>query len=121
MPFFKKEHFLVIKVFHIPSLEKPMDMKGFRTRIPKEIWSPCADPEGEGAGSLDLPEKSQKNIGLLSKTGPDLLKNHKATETSIQCWANIGTPAKRHLNGVSLASRWWPAYSGIWILPPLIN
>ena len=29
--------------------------------------------------------------------------------------------SKRHLNGVSLACRWWPAYSGIWILPPLIK
>ena len=36
---------------------------------------------------------------------------------SIQCWAIIGTPAKRHLNGVSLASRRWPAYSGIWLVP----
>ena len=41
-----------------------------------------------------------QNIGFLSNTGPDPLKNHKA---SIQCWAIIGTPAKRHLNGVSLA------------------
>ena len=30
-------------------------------------------------------------------------------------------PAKRHLNGVLLAGRWWPAYSGIWILSSLIK
>ena len=28
------------------------------------------------------------------------LENHKA-----QCWANIGLPAKCHLNGISLAGR----------------
>ena len=37
-------------------------------------------------------------------------------QASIPCWAIIGPPAKRHLNGVSLAGRWWPAYSGTWIL-----
>ena len=28
-----------------------------------------------------------------------------------------------HLNGVSLAGRWWPVYCGIWVFgpPPLIN
>ena len=31
----------------------------------------------------------------------------------------MGTPANRHLNGFSLAGQQWPAYSGIWILPPL--
>ena len=29
---------------------------------------------------------------------------------SIQCRATIGPPAKRHLNGVSLAGRLWPAF-----------
>ena len=28
---------------------------------------------------------------------------------------------KRHFNGVSLAGRWWPAFSGVWILSPLIK
>ena len=32
-----------------------------------------------------------------------------------------GTPAKRHLNGVSLASQWWSAYSGVWILSLMIR
>ena len=41
-------------------------------------------------------------------------------QSSIQCWAIIGTSAKRHLNGVSLAGRGWLAFSGIWT-PPLIN
>ena len=61
------------------------------------------DPEGGGGGGRGSrpPEKSQ-NIGFLSKTGLNPLENHKAT---IQCWAIIGPPAKRHLNGVSLAGR----------------
>ena len=63
----------------------------------------CADPEGDrGPGP---PGKSQ-NIGFLSNTGPDPLKNHKATlyQASIHCRDIISTPAKRHLNGVSLAA-----------------
>ena len=56
---------------------------------------------GGGAGGPD-PLKNHKNIGFLSKTGLNPLENHKAT---IQCWAIIGPPAKRHLNGVSLAGR----------------
>ena len=58
--------------------------------------SACAYPKGVGggAGGPDPPPgKSQK----YSKTGVSLL------------------------NGVSLACRWWPAYSGIWILSPLNN
>ena len=32
-----------------------------------------ADPEGWGTGGLDPPLKNFKNIGLLSKSGPDPL------------------------------------------------
>ena len=42
----------------------------------------CTDLEGVEAGDTDPPpppEKSQ-NIGFLSNTGPDPLKNHKATK-----------------------------------------
>ena len=35
-------------------------------------------------------------------------------ETRTQCQATIGPQAKRHLNGVSLAGRWWPAFTTIW-------
>ena len=75
-----------------------------------------ADPEG-GRGGLTPPPplKNHKNIGLLSKTGPDLLKKSQSYRASFQCWAIIGTPAERHWNGVSLADRWWPAFSGTWI------
>ena len=55
--------------------------------------------EGVGTAGLDPPppplDKSQK-IGFSSNTGPDPLKNRNC-QASIQCWAIIGTPAKRHL------------------------
>ena len=40
----------------------------------------CADPE-IGTGGPDL--KNQKNIGFLSNTGPDPLKNHKAARPAM--------------------------------------
>ena len=46
---------------------------------------------------------NHKNIGFLSKTGPDLLKNHKVTKPAI----NVG-PSARQRN---------PAYIGISFLP----
>ena len=55
---------------------------------------PCADPEEAP------PLKNHKNIGFLSNTGLDPLKNHKATNPAF----NVG-PAKCHLNDVSLAGR----------------
>ena len=71
-----------------------------------------------GTGSPELPplppEKLQK-YRVPSNIGPDPLKS-QSYQASIQCWAIISTPAKRHLNGVSLVGRLWPAYSGIWIL-----
>ena len=44
------------------------------------------------------PLKDHKNIEFLSKTGPDPLKspNSQSYEASVQHWAIIGTPAKRH-------------------------
>ena len=54
----------------------------------------CADSEGGDRGS-GPPWKITKLKGFFSNTGLDPLKNHKAT---IQCWAIIGLPAKRHLN-----------------------
>ena len=68
--------------------------------------------------------------GGWGEGGPDPLENHESIgspkqsqnyKASIQCRSIIGLPAKRHLNGVSLASHLWPAYSAIWILPPLIT
>ena len=58
--------------------------------------------------------KNHKALGSL-------LKNHQAAlcQASIQCWVIIGPPAKRHVT--LAADRWWPNFSGIWILSALIN
>ena len=81
----------------------------------------CADPKrGGGAGVWTSHEKSQKyrvSYKFLSRF-PEKLRSYRA---SIHCWVIISTPAKRHVNGVLLAGRWWTAYNGILILPPLIN
>ena len=83
---------------------------------------PWADPEG-GTGGPDPPPslKNYKNKAVLAILVRIPWKSAQSYQASIQCWTIISTPAKRHLNGVSLAGRWWPAYSGIWISPPLIN
>ena len=70
------------------------------------------DPEGGGGQRSGPTLKNHKNIGFSSNTDPDPLKN-RSYKANIQCWAIIGTPAKRHLmefrwraiNGVSLACR----------------
>ena len=64
--------------------------------------------------------KNHKNVEFTSNTGPDPLKITKLPSQH-SCWAIMGMPAKHHFNGVSLAGQWWPAYSGIWNLPSLIN
>ena len=65
-----------------------------------------ADQEGGGGQGVRTPTpENHKNIGFLSKTGPNPLKSHKATKTNTHCWVIIGPPAKRHLNGVWLAGR----------------
>ena len=70
-----------------------------------------ADPEG-GTGS-GPPEKSQ-NIGFPSNSGRDPPEKSQSHQASIQCWAIIGPPAKRH----GLDS---PLFSGIWFLSRLIT
>ena len=79
----------------------------------------CADPEVRGSEPPPPPE-SYKNIGSYSNNVPIPLKS-QSYQASIQCWAIIGPPEKRHFIGISLADPTWPAYSGICILPPLIN
>ena len=72
----------------------------------------CGSRGGGDRGSG--PSGNYKNIEFFSSTGLNPLKI-----TKIQCWAIMGPPAKRHLNGVSLAGLSWSAKSGIWIIPPL--
>ena len=63
--------------------------------FPWVIWSySCADQESSARGVPTL-------TGFFSWWGEEGSKYHYK-------WANIGPPAKRYLNGVSLAGRWWP-------------
>ena len=39
-----------------------------------------------GAGGPDPHLKNHKNIGFLCNTGPDTLKNHKATKLAFIVW-----------------------------------
>ena len=70
-----------------------------------------------GTGIRTPPPENHKNIGFLAILVWIPWKS-QSYQASIQCWAITSTQAKRHLNDVSLAGRSWPAYSGIWILPP---
>ena len=59
-----------------------------------------ADPEG---GPLSPPLKNHKNLGFLSNTGPDLMKNHKATKPAFNVGplsATSETPFKSHRHSV---------------------
>ena len=62
------------------------------------------DPEGGTGGPGPTPLKLAK-IGFRSNNDPDHLKSTRLPRASIQWWAIIGTPAKRHFNGLSLAGR----------------
>ena len=53
----------------------------------------CADPKGGGGGrgsGPPLPLLNHKALRFLSDTGPDPLKNHKATRPAFNVWAIIG-------------------------------
>ena len=67
--------------------------------------------ESRGGGGLGvrtpLSLENQKAVGFLRNTCTSLspiLENY-----ILQCRDITGPPAKRHLNGVSLAGRWWSA------------
>ena len=60
----------------------------------------------KGDRGFGPPLKKHKHLGFLSNTGPDPLKKSQSCQARILCWTIIDTPAKRHVNGVSLAGRW---------------
>ena len=41
---------------------------------------------GRGPSPLPPPLKNHTNVGCLSNTGPDHLKNHKATKPAFNVW-----------------------------------
>ena len=75
----------------------------------------CVDPEGGGQGVRTTPLKNHKNKKVSWQYWSRSPEKSQSYQASIQCWAIIGTPAKHHLNGILLASWWWPDFSGIWI------
>ena len=78
-----------------------------------------ADPEGVGTGGPNSPPlKNHKKYWVSLQCWSGSPEKSQSYQSSIQCWDSICPPAKRNFNGVSLADRWWPIYSGIWILYP---
>ena len=55
---------------------------------PSAAPSSFADPEGSGGQGVRTSLENYKNIGFLSNTGPDPLKNH-SYQSSVQYWAII--------------------------------
>ena len=57
----------------------------------------CGSRGGGGGRGSGPPEKSQKHRASQQhcRVCPDPLKISQSHQASIQCWANIGTPAKR--------------------------
>ena len=55
---------------------------------------------GRGSGTPP-PLKKQKAIGFLSNTDPDTLKNHKATQPTL----NVGSSSARERNAILMAIR----------------
>ena len=102
------------KIGETSKIEEPFQCHGFV----------CLSDMGGSRGGLEvhIPLKNHANMGFSYQYSPGSPEKSQSYQASIKCWAIIGTPAKRLLNGVTLASRWWPAYSGIclfWILSPL--
>ena len=78
----------------------------------------CADPEG--GQRVRTPLENQENIGFLS----NILVWITWKITKLQSQHSISghyRPVREMPFKRSLVGRWWPAYSGIWILPPLFN
>ena len=105
--------------FYLTDCSKNHKQRNFITILFCKICSSLAmgGSRGGDRGS-GPPLKNHKHLGFPSNTGPDPLKSYQAR---IQCRVINGMTTKRHLNGILLAGRWWPALSGIWIISPLLN
>ena len=62
----------------------------------------CTDPEGGGGAGGPHPQEKSQNIGFLSNTGLDPLKNLKATKPAF----NVGPSLARQRNAISMVFRW---------------
>ena len=81
----------------------------------RKVYALCITIRGSRAGNRgsDPPPPPWKSQNQYWSGSPDKLQSY---QPRIQSWAIFGPPAKRHLNGISQAGRWWPAFSAIWIL-----
>ena len=79
--------------------------------------SGSADPEGGGGQGVRTPLENHKNIGFLSNTGPDRLKNDIAKQASIQCWAICSDPlTPQQLIKIKKSYQiWTPSDKTFWI------
>ena len=82
--------------------------QSYQIRQPRRtpVWpTSWADPE-VGTGGPDPPPPpppvNHKNIGFLGNTGPNPLKNHKATNPALNVWPS----SARQRKAISMAFRW---------------
>ena len=61
-----------------------------------ELKAICMRKSRGGTGGPTSPLENHKNIGFLSNTGPDSLKNHKATTPAF----NVGLSSARQRNTI---------------------
>ena len=59
-----------------------------------------------GGQGVRTPLKTHKNIGFLSKSGPDPLEKHKDTDPAF----DVGPLSARQRNAISMAFRWQADY-----------
>ena len=71
-----------------------------------------------GQGVRTPPPWKITKYRVSSQYWPGSPEKSQSYQPSIQCWASICPPPKRHFNSVLLADQWWPIYSDIWILYP---
>ena len=78
---------------------------------PEGLEVQCLACVGQGV-RIPPPLEIHKTIGVIAILVWIPLKS-QSYQASIQCWAIIGTPAKRHLKIVFR----WQSNSGIWTIP----
>ena len=62
---------------------------------------------GEGRASGCTPLKNHKNIGFQSNTGPEPLKNHKATKPTFSCLSSSARQRNAIESGPMMARFYW--------------
>ena len=103
-------------------VRKYLFIRGFsRQRVNLQHWTKIMGGSRGGQGVRTPPPWKITKIKVSFAILVRIPLKSQSYQSSIQCWATIGPPAKRHLKSVSLAVRSWPANSGIWIRSLLIK